>query len=75
MILPSKHIPEHQALLGVGGVLLKELNNPQTVTSLWESVRSNYSVGTFERFILALDMLHIIGSVSLRNGMIERVTS
>ncbi|GAB4335899.1 MAG: hypothetical protein Kow0089_05860 [Desulfobulbaceae bacterium] len=72
MILPSKHIPEEQALLGVGAVLLREIKQPHTVTSLWEKVRTHQVVGTFERFVLALDMLHITGVVTLNNGMIER---
>ena len=72
MILPSKHISEDQALLGVGAVLLGELRNPQTVTSLWEKVRTHRSVGTFERFVLALDMLHITGVVLLSDGLIAR---
>lgn len=72
MILPSKHISQDQALLGVGAVLLHEIAKPQTVTSLWERVRSNQTVGTFERYVLVLDMLHIMGLVVLSNGMIER---
>ncbi len=72
MILPSKHISEDQALLGVGAVLLEELRNPQTVTGLWEKVRTHRAVGTFERFVLALDMLHITGVVSLSDGLIVR---
>ena len=72
MILPSKHISEDQTLLGVGAVLLKKLRQPQTVTGLWEEVRTEQVVGTFERFVLALDLLHIIGIVTLANGMIER---
>jgi len=72
MILPSKHITEEQALIGVGAVLLDELLYPQTVTSLWEKVRTHRSVGTFERFVLALDMLHINRAISMTNGLIER---
>lgn len=72
MILPSKHITEDQALIGVGAVLLEELLYPQTVTSLWEKVRTHRSVGTFERFVLALDMLHINRAISMTNGLIER---
>lgn len=75
MILPSKHISEDQALLGVGAVLIQELRQPQTVTSLWEKVRSHRAVGTFERFVLALDLLHITGVVVLANGMIERTAA
>ena len=43
MILPSKHISQDQSLIGVGAVLLKKIGKPQTVTSLWETVRSEDS--------------------------------
>ena len=72
MILPSKHISEEHALLGVGAILLGHLDRPQTVTSLWEKARENNIVGTFERFVLALDLLHITGAVGLSGGMIRR---
>jgi hypothetical protein len=72
MILPSKHISEEQALIGVGAVLLREIHGQETITSLWEKARSYPTVGTFERFVLALDMLHITGLVNLTNGMIVK---
>lgn len=72
MILPTKHVPEEQALLGVGAMLLRNLDRPQTVTSLWEKVRTERAVGNFERYILALDLLHITGVVALSKGMLER---
>ena len=75
MILPSKHISENQALIGVGAILLRQLERPQTVTSLWDKVREEQAVGTFERFVLALSLLHIIGVVSLSHGMIKREES
>ncbi len=73
MILPSKHISQDQALIGIGAILLKEIDQPQTVTSLWETVREEDAIGTFERFVLALDMLHIIGATNLENGLIVRM--
>jgi hypothetical protein len=72
MIMPSKHISEEQTLLGVGAIVLQHLERPQTVTSLWDKVRDEYAVGTFERFVLALDLLHITGVVNLSQGMIYR---
>lgn len=75
MILPSKHISQDQALIGVGAVLLKHIDKPQTVTSLWESVCAHVSIGTFERFVLALDMLHITGVIAMKNGVIARTQS
>jgi len=72
MILPSKHISEEQSLLGIGGLLLANLEVPQTITSLWEKVRGNHAVGTYERFVLALNLLYIIDVVNLKNGLINR---
>lgn len=72
MILPSKHISQPQSLLGVGALLLGIIDKPHTVTSLWERVRDETTVGTFERFVLALDMLYVVGAVSLESGLIVR---
>jgi len=73
VILPSKHISQDQALIGVGAMLLSHIGMPQTVTSLWESVCEHPSIGNFERFVLALDMLYITGIIVIENGLIARV--
>jgi hypothetical protein len=57
MILPSKHIDAERSLLGVGAVILGYLDQPKTVTGLWEKVRNLPQIGTFERFTLANDFL------------------
>ena len=75
MILPSKHISEEQALLGVGAVVLRYLEQPQTVTSLWDKLRNEPAIGTYERFVLALDLLYITGVVNLSQGMIQKEIS
>lgn len=72
MILPTKHIREDQALLGVGQVLLKSMNKPQTVVSLWEDVRNSSAVGTYHRFVLALDLLYVLGAIIVTDGQIVR---
>ena len=73
MILPSKHISQDQALIGIGAILLKKINRPQTITNLWEIIREEKTIGTFERFVLALDMLYIAGAIVLRDGLIVKV--
>jgi len=75
MILPSKHIRAEQTLLGVGAILLRELERPCTVSSLWEKTKTNDVVGTFERFVLALDMLYLLGAITVTDGLIERTTA
>lgn len=72
MILPSKHISEDQTLLGVGAVVLLRLEQPETVTSLWEKLRNEQVVGTYQRFVLALDLLYIAGVVNLSKGVIQK---
>lgn len=73
MILPSKHVSETQTLLGIGAHLLRQLDSPHTVTSIWEKIRFHREVGNYERFVLALDMLYIAHAIQIKDGMIERV--
>lgn len=72
MIHPTKHIPAEQTLLGAGAVIFAKLPQPRTVTSLWESVRKEKAIGTFERFILALTMLYSLQVVRFEGRLITR---
>lgn len=72
MILPTKHIKPERSLLGVGSVILHNLNMEQTTTRLWERVRHTPAVGTYERFILALDLLYAISAITVEEGLIRR---
>jgi hypothetical protein len=79
MILPTKHIQPERALLSVGGELLGYLREPTTVSRLWDEVRNRRGMeGTpspinYDWFILALDLLYIIGAVEFKRGLIRRV--
>lgn len=75
MIHPTKHIPTEQTLLGAGAEILSQLSQPRTVTFLWEAVRKNQAVGTFERYVLALTMLHTLRVVRLEGGVLVKDTS
>lgn len=72
MIMPTKHIPVDQSLLGAGAVVFSELSQPRTVTALWEAVRDAESVGTFERFVLAVTMLYALRVVRYDSGVLVR---
>ena len=72
MIMPTKHIPAEQSLLGAGAAVFAELSQPRTVTALWEAVRDSKSVGTFERFVLAVTMLYTLRVVRFEAGVIVR---
>jgi hypothetical protein len=73
MILPTKHISQNEALIGVGATLLAHINGPVTVSGLWERLRSEPNVGTFERFVLASNLLYLIGAIDIKDGLIVRI--
>lgn len=68
--MPTERIPAEQSLLGAGAVVFSELSQPRTVTALWEAVRESGSVGTFERFVLAVTMLYTLRMVRFEAGVI-----
>ena len=73
MILPNKYLQEHEALLGVGSILLKNLSEERVLSDLWEQVKGFSSVVNFERFILGLDLLFVLGLVEIKNNKIIKV--
>lgn len=72
MILPTKHVSPSNSLIGLGALLLAELDEPLTVSSLWERSKKLKQVGTFQRFTLCLDMLFSIGSIEFEKGLLVR---
>lgn len=72
MILPTKHVRTAHSLLGLGGQLLGYLREDRTVTSLWNEVRELPTVGTFSRFVLALDLLFLMDAVYYEGGLLRR---
>ena len=72
MIYPNKTIELKYTLLGVGSLIVTELNTPQTVSSLWERIRTREEIGTFEKYVLTLDFLYLIGLVKMDNDIIQR---
>ena len=78
MILPTKRLREDRALLTIAAEILSHLDEPATVSRLWEEVRSdratrhNSSLVTYDWFILALDLVYIMGIVKLERGLIVR---
>jgi hypothetical protein len=78
MILPTKHIRPDRALLAVGGDLLVSLREPMTVSRLWDGIRSKRGDPgepapiNYDWFVLALDLLFMIGAVELDRGLLRK---
>ena len=78
MILPSKHLSQDRALLTVGAAILQQLSRPVTVSALWEQMPRSAkeqkapSPLRYDAFVLALDLLFLIGALELREGLLVR---
>lgn len=72
MILPDKSISLSHSVLGMGSIILSELHIPQTVSSLWEKAQEHKEIKTFEKFILTLDVLYMLGLIEFTEGIIRR---
>ncbi|MFH1137889.1 MAG: ABC-three component system middle component 6 [Pseudomonadota bacterium] len=77
MILPSRHLSRNRALLTVGGAIIKCLAQPVTVSALWEEMRRSTDKQKdlpylrYDAFVLALDMLFLIGAIELKKGLLN----
>ena len=78
MILPSKHLSADRALLTVGAEILSRLAEPKSVSVLWEKLRQgklakqNTKPLSYTSFVLALDLLCMIGAIEMKNNLISR---
>ena len=80
MILPSKHLSQDRALLSVGARILQHLSQPMTISALWEDLPQNAAGWNdapplrYDGFVLALDLLFLVGAIELQNGLLTRKT-
>ena len=55
MILPDKNIKLEYSLLNCGAIVLGEISEPQTISSLWDKARNYEILVNYEKFLLTLD--------------------
>jgi hypothetical protein len=72
MIIPNKHIDINKSLLGIGAAILRSLDKPRSVTSLWRKMSSQLDTCSFETFSLALDFLYTIDAIWYREDLLGR---
>jgi len=78
MILPTKHLNQDRALLTVGARILPKLEQPKTVSALWEELSRELAPKQaartlrYDHFVLALDLLFLMGTIQLDNGLLTR---
>ncbi len=78
MILPTKHLTQDRALLTVGARILPSLEHPMTVSALWEQLSRDSAPSApqtslrYDSFVLALDLLFLMGTIQLSDGLLNR---
>lgn len=82
MILPTKHLSQDRALLTVGARLLARLTRSKTVSALWEEISQPSTAEDgkkpalrYDVYVLTLDLLFLMGTIELRDGLLKRKTS
>jgi hypothetical protein len=80
MILPTRKLRPEDSLVYVGGRVLSLLDEPKTVSRLWEEFNHQqqaqptvpkWSV-TYDWFILSLDLLFLMSALDLAEGRLNR---
>lgn len=82
VILPTKGVPASKALISVGGEALEALGDSAlSMSGLWSryseaQTRSGTSPISYDWFVLAIDLLYLLGAVRLNElGLLQRVAS
>lgn len=72
-VLPTKYVPINSSILGVASILLGDLGANDTVSTLWDRVRTMPQVRTFDRYAEALTLLFAARMVDLRFGILVHI--
>ena len=79
MILPTKRMSEGRSLIGIGSDVLSLLEDPKTVSRLWDEFQQMSKMKTaslqvtYDWFVLALDLLYMLNAVSFHMGLVKRI--
>jgi len=80
MILPTKKLRSDNSLLYLGGIVLSIVNEPKTVSRVWEEFQRQRTQDlrlqacdvSFDWFVLALDLLHALGVLDFQQGRLVK---
>ena len=75
MLLPTKYINVQSCYLSLGALILKQLDEPQAVSTLWYNLKSNPEIGTYQRYVLTLFILYSLGTIDYKDGFVYRSVS
>lgn len=72
MILPTKSIKLRFSIINCGAIVLSLLEENDTVSAIWERVNSQETLVNYEKYVLTLDFLFMVGAIEYKKGLIVR---
>ena len=78
MLLPTKTLSPARSLLGMGGTILKILDEPKPVSRIWDEYKRARAASpgaptvTFARFVLSLDLLYAMSLIRYDHGRLVK---
>lgn len=70
-MLPDKTIKTSYSLLGIGALMLQKASAAETVSSLWEKVKKEETINSYEKYIKGLVLLYTIGAITYERGILN----
>lgn len=72
-------MPVDRALLVIGADIIELLDQPLTVSRLWNSIvkkrqETSQTLITFDWFVLALDMLYSLHCIEFKQGLLSKTS-
>jgi hypothetical protein len=78
VILPTKRLGPDRALLAIGAEVVEFLEEPKTVSRVWDELQRSRSemfgvrTITYDWFVLTLDLLYTLGALELERGLLRK---
>lgn len=69
MILPTKSIKMQYSLLSCGAIILDKLDDSDTVSAIWEKVSTEDALINYDKFVITMDFLYMVGAIDYNNGL------
>ena len=72
VLLPNKTLRLSNSVIGIGAVIIQHMESQETVSSLWEKVKHEEAINTFEKFVTGLVFLFSLQAVQFQDGILRK---
>jgi len=73
MILPTKHLSIDESLIGCGAFIVKHMKRARKIDGLWDDVRAEGHIRSYDKFVLTLSALYLLGIIDVEHDRLAIV--